>query len=98
MEMTPLQTEHRARTPEGGTLEGSTRKMERQSGQLTFIHSLRSGGHRESPAAAPAALRAHRYVDQQYKLSQEGSWRTFSFRSQVGSLGGQRSMCAGDWG
>ncbi|HEY3133343.1 MAG TPA: hypothetical protein VGJ47_01830 [Gemmatimonadaceae bacterium] len=39
--ITPLHTEHRARTPEGGTLAGSTRKMERQSGQLTFIHSLR---------------------------------------------------------
>jgi N-acetylglucosamine-6-phosphate deacetylase len=55
MEMTPLQTEQRARTPEEGTLAGSTRKMERQSGQLTFIHSLRSDVHREMPAAAPAA-------------------------------------------
>jgi hypothetical protein len=55
MVMTPLQTEHRARTPLGGTLVGSTRKIERQSGQLTFIHSLRSGEHRVLPAAAPAA-------------------------------------------
>src|SRR5947199_366783 len=39
--MTPLHTEQRARTPEGGTLAGSTLKIERQSGQLTFIHSLR---------------------------------------------------------
>jgi len=53
--MTPLQTEQRARTPLGGTLAGSTLKMDRQSGQLTFIHSLRSGVHRESPAAAPVA-------------------------------------------
>ena len=40
MAITPLHTEHRARTPDGGTFAGSTRKMERQSGQLTFIHSL----------------------------------------------------------
>src|SRR5450759_600392 len=74
MEMTPLHTEHRARTPEGGTLAGSTRNMERQSGQLTFIHSLRSCVHRESPAAVPAASRAHRCVCKQYKLGQEDSW------------------------
>ena len=55
MLMTPLQTEHRARTPLGGTFAGSTRKIERQSGQLTFIHSLRSCEPRVSPAAAPAA-------------------------------------------
>ena len=53
--ITPLQTEHRARTPFGGTFAGSTRKIERQSGQLTFIHFLRSCEHRVSPAAAPAA-------------------------------------------
>jgi hypothetical protein len=40
MEMIPLQTEHRAFTPEGGTFAGSTRKTERQSGQLTFISEL----------------------------------------------------------
>jgi len=44
--ITPLQTEHLARTPAGGTFAGSTRKMERQSGQLTFIRSLQSGVHR----------------------------------------------------
>src|SRR2546423_2202770 len=53
--MTPLQTEHRARTPLGGTFAGSTRKIERQSGQLTFIHSLRSCEPRVSPALALAA-------------------------------------------
>jgi hypothetical protein len=53
--MTPLQTEHRARTPLGGTFAGSTRKIERQSGQLTFIHSLRSCERRVLPAAAPVA-------------------------------------------
>jgi len=41
MLITPLHTEQRARTPDGGTFVGSTRKIERQSGQLTFIHSLR---------------------------------------------------------
>jgi hypothetical protein len=55
MEMTPLHTEQRARTPEEGTFAGSTRKMERQSGQLTFIHPLRSGVYRETPATAPVA-------------------------------------------
>jgi len=55
IEMTPLHTEQRARTPVVGTFAGSTRKIERQSGQLTFIHSLRSGVYREMPAAAPAA-------------------------------------------
>jgi hypothetical protein len=35
--MTPPQTEQRARTPVAGTLAGSTRKMERHSGQVTFI-------------------------------------------------------------
>ena len=54
IEITPLQTEHRARTPEGGTLAGSTRKMERQSGQLTFIRPLQSCEHRESRATVPA--------------------------------------------
>jgi len=34
MEITPPQTEQRARTPAGGTFAGSTRKIERQSGQL----------------------------------------------------------------
>jgi hypothetical protein len=41
MVITPLHTEHRARAPDGGTLAGSTRKIERQSGQLTFIRCLR---------------------------------------------------------
>jgi len=54
MVITPLQTEHRARTPLGGTLAGSTRKIERQSGQLTFIHFLRSCERRVLPAVAPA--------------------------------------------
>ena len=54
MEITPPQTEQRARTPDGGTLDGSTRKIERQSGQLTFIRSLQSDARRERPAAAPA--------------------------------------------
>src|SRR5687767_15605460 len=40
IEMIPLQTEHRAFTPVGGTFAGSTRKTERQSGQLTFISEL----------------------------------------------------------
>jgi hypothetical protein len=55
MEMTPPQTEQRARTPEGGTFAGSTLNIERQSGQLTFIRSLQPAGCREKPAAAPAA-------------------------------------------
>ena len=42
MEMTPPQTEHRARTLAAGSLSGSTRKTERHSGQTTFIPSLRS--------------------------------------------------------
>jgi hypothetical protein len=42
IDITPLHTEHRARTPAGGTFAGSTRKIERQSGQLTFIHFLQS--------------------------------------------------------
>ncbi len=54
MEMTPPQTEQRARTPEGGTFAGSTRKIERQSGQLTFIHFLQSSAHRGRRAAALA--------------------------------------------
>ena len=95
--MTPLQTEHRARTPFGGTLAGSTRKIERQSGQLTFIHSLRSCEHRVSPAAAPAASRARRFVYPPYKLSQADSWRTSSFPSQVGSPGAQRSTYDANW-
>ena len=55
MDITPPQTEQRARTPEGGTLAGSTRKIERQSGQLTFIRPLQSSAHRGMRAAAPAA-------------------------------------------
>lgn len=34
--MTPPQTEHRARTPPGGTRAGSTRKMDRHSGHVMF--------------------------------------------------------------
>jgi hypothetical protein len=34
--MTPPQTEQRARTPSGGTLDGSTRKTDLHSGQETF--------------------------------------------------------------
>lgn len=35
--MTPPHTEHRARTPPSGTRSGSTRKMDRHSGQVTFM-------------------------------------------------------------
>jgi hypothetical protein len=35
-EITPPQTEQRARTPPSGTFAGSTRKIERQSGHVTF--------------------------------------------------------------
>lgn len=97
MEITPLQTEQRARTPVGGTLAGSTLKIERQSGQLTFIRSLRSYARHVWRAAAPAALPARRCVYQQYKPSQEGSWRTFSSLSQVGLPDGPRSMCGEGW-
>src|SRR5689334_10774672 len=93
MLITPLQTEHRARTPFGGTLAGSTRKIERQSGQLTFIHSLQSCERRVSPAAAPVASRVRRFVYLPYKLSQAGSWRTFSFPLQVGWPDAPRSTC-----
>jgi hypothetical protein len=55
IEMIPLHTEQRARTPFGGTFAGSTLKMERQSGQLTFIQPLRSCESRGWPAKAPAA-------------------------------------------
>ena len=97
MGMTPLQTEHRARTPFGGTLAGSTRKIERQSGQLTFIHSLRSCEHRVLPAEVPAESRVRRFVYRQYKLSRAGSWRMFSFRSQVDSPGAPRSTYDANW-
>src|SRR6266480_5639410 len=93
MEITPLQTEQRARTPDGGTFAGSTRKMERQSGQLTFIHSLRWCVHRESPVVAPAESRGHRCVDQQYKPSREGSWRTSSSPLPAGSPVVPKSAC-----
>jgi hypothetical protein len=53
--MTPLHTEQRARTPFGGTLAGSTRKIDLQSGQLTFIQPLRSCERREPLAAVLAA-------------------------------------------
>src|SRR5688500_20370698 len=40
IEMIPLQTEHRAFTPVGGTFAGSTRKTERQSGPRRSIPEL----------------------------------------------------------
>lgn len=40
MEITPPQTEQRARTPVAGTFAGSTRKTERHSGQETVIVSI----------------------------------------------------------
>jgi hypothetical protein len=95
IDMTPPQTEQRARTPAGGTFAGSTRKIERQSGQLTFIHSLRSFAARVSQAA-PAALHVRHCACPPYKPSQVGFWRTSSSRSQVGSPDGRRSMCGGD--
>lgn len=94
IEITPPQTEQRARTPAGGTFAGSTRKIERQSGQLTFIHSLRSFAARVSQEA-PAELHVHHFVCPQYKPSQAGSSRMFSSRSQVGSPAGRRSMYGG---
>ena len=36
-EITPPHTEHRARTPAGGTFAGSTLKIERHSGHATFM-------------------------------------------------------------
>jgi hypothetical protein len=94
IEITPPQTEQRARTPAGGTFAGSTRKIERQSGQLTFIHFLRSFAARVSQEA-PAELHVRHCVYPQYKPSQAGSWRMFSFLSQVGSPAGRRSMYVG---
>jgi hypothetical protein len=94
IEITPPQTEQRARTPAGGTFAGSTLKIERQSGQLTFIHSLRSFSARVSQEA-PAELHVRHCVYQQYKPSREGSWRRSSSLSQVGSPAGPRSMYAG---
>ncbi len=94
IEITPPQTEQRARTPPGGTFAGSTRKIERQSGQLTFIHSLRSFAARVSQEA-PAELHVRHFVYPQYKPSQAGSWRRFSSLSQVGSPAGRRSMYVG---
>lgn len=94
IEITPPQTEQRARTPAGGTFAGSTRKIERQSGQLTFIHSLRSFAARVSQEA-PAELHVHHFVCPQYKPSQAGSSRMFSSRSQVGSPAGRTSMYGG---
>jgi hypothetical protein len=94
IEITPPQTEQRARTPDGGTFAGSTRKIERQSGQLTFIHSLRSFAARVSQEA-PAELHVRHFAYPQYKPSQAGSWRRFSSLSQVGSPGGRRSMYVG---
>jgi len=55
MGITPPQTEQRALTPTVGTLAGSTRKIERQSGQLTFIHPLQSSAHLGKRAAVPVA-------------------------------------------
>ena len=86
--MTPLHTEHRARTPAGGTFAGSTRKMDRQSGQLTFIRSLRSGVCRELREAAPAVSHDHRYVDQQYKPNQANSWIRFHLSGKLARLAG----------
>jgi hypothetical protein len=94
IEITPPQTEQRARTPAGGTFAGSTRKIERQSGQLTFIHFLRSFAARVSQEA-PAELHVRHCVYPQYKPSQAGSWRMFSSLSQVGSPAGRRSMYVG---
>src|SRR3990170_1475477 len=54
MVMIPLHTEQRARTPVAGTLAGSTRKTERHSGQLTFIHFLPQCAHPGLRATAPA--------------------------------------------
>ena len=96
IEITPPQTEQRARTPAGGTFAGSTRKIERQSGQLTFIHSLRSFAARVSQEA-PAGLHVRHCAYPQYKPSQAGSWRRFSSLSQVGSPAARRSMYVGGW-
>ena len=48
--ITPLQAEHRARTPPVGTFAGSTRYVVEHCGQLTFIPRLRR--HRECSDAA----------------------------------------------
>jgi hypothetical protein len=56
--ITPLQLEHRARTPPCGTFAGSTRYVVEHCGHLTFIPRLRR--HRECSDAAyhkPAAVR-----------------------------------------
>jgi hypothetical protein len=56
--ITPLQAEHRARTPPCGTFAGSTRYVVEHCGQLTFIPRLRR--HRECSDAScqiPAAFR-----------------------------------------
>lgn len=51
--ITPPHTEHRARTPVAGTLAGSTRKTERQSGQETVMMTAHQIGGRCVHACFP---------------------------------------------
>jgi hypothetical protein len=61
--ITPLQAEHRARTPPGGTFAGSTRYVVEHCGQLTFITHLQR--HREcSDAGCRVPAAAHPFAGQ----------------------------------
>jgi len=83
--MMPPQTEQRARTPAAGTFDGSTRKMDRHSGQETFtsppLRSRKRLTHR--PRACPPA--ANQYADRLRRPSREAFSRSSSFRSRARS-------------
>jgi hypothetical protein len=58
MLITPPHTEHRARTPTVGTFDGSTRKIDRHSGHVTFTSPPPRWPHR---ASVPVLRRPPRY-------------------------------------
>ena len=84
--MTPPHTEQRARTVVEGTFAGSTRKIERHSGQETFTSPPSRPSCRvvRRPAAPPQALRP--VVGRSRRPNREASSRSSSFLLQVHSL------------
>ena len=83
--MTPPHTEHRARTIVDGSFAGSTRNVERHSGQETFT-SPPSRSCRLARGAAGSRLALRRFDDRSRRPSLEVSWRSSSSLLQVHSL------------
>ena len=81
--ITPPHTEHRARTRADGTFDGSTRKIDRHSGQETFMTSPPPGRRASIRRCASRRRAGCPSGDRPRTRSLGASWRSSSFPSRA---------------